>query len=238
MSILVMKSNPAMEFAFTYLASHGFEVTTTPSPDVTQLLLPVPSFANGTDYLVPILAKLSADVTIFGGNLANDILKAHHTVDLLQDEAYLAANGEITAKCAAALPKLNYSGVPVLILGWGRIGKRLGQLLSKQGANVTVSARNPMDLAHIQGLGMRAIPLRQVRDTASDHRIIFNTIPAMVLPDLHCPSECSVYELASIPGVSGSNIISARGLPGKYAPEDSGTLIAQTFIRLSQSKEH
>ena len=44
-------------------------------------------------------------------------------------------------------------------------------------------------------------------------------------------------ELASSPGMSGDHIISARGLPGKYAPEESGKLIAETFIRLSLGKE-
>jgi hypothetical protein len=45
-------------------------------------------------------------------------------------------------------------------------------------------------------------------------------------------------ELASSPGLEGDDVIEALGLPGKYAPETSGKLIARTILRLCAGKEH
>lgn len=226
-----------MEYAASYLKSSGFCVVDTPKPDVTHLLLSVPSFPNGDNYLEPLLRQLPETITISGGNLAHTLLKKYKSTDFLQDPQYLLANASITAVCAAKLPKLDYTGVPVLILGWGRIGKHLAELLRQQGADVTVSVRNPLDLGKIQALGMSAVSIENVRNTLENFRVIFNTVPAMILPNLICRPDCLIYELASTPGMSGENIISARGLPGKYAPEDSGKLIAKTFIRLVLQKE-
>ena len=68
-----------------------------------------------------------------------------------------------------------------------------------------------------------------------DAEFILNTIPAMVLKQV--PSDSVAIELASKAGMAGENIISARGLPGKMRPEESGKLIAETFMRLSENPE-
>lgn len=227
MSILVFKTNSAMEYAASYLSAQGFAVADSPGPDVSCLLLPVPVREDCTG----ILSRLPDETVVFGGNLDGPEFKQYHRVDFLKDEGYLNANAAITAKCAADLPGIDYAGTPVLILGWGRIGKRLANILTDRGAAVTVSARNPLDLARIEASGMRAVPIHSVSGQLPQYRVIFNTVPAMILPDLHCRPDCLVYELASQPGMSAPNIISARGLPGKYAPEESGALIAETFIR-------
>ena len=49
-------------------------------------------------------------------------------------------------------------------------------------------------------------------------------------------ADAVAVELASTPGMAGDNIISALGLPGKMAPESSGKLIAETFLRLSKEE--
>ena len=54
----------------------------------------------------------------------------------------------------------------------------------------------------------------------------------MVLPQV--PSNVYAIELASKPGMGGEHIISARGLPGKMRPAQSGKLIADTFMRLQE----
>lgn len=227
MSILVFKANSAMEYAASGLSAQEFEVTDSPGADVTHLLLPVP--VQG-DY-APILRQLPNDTVVFGGNLDGPEFGSYSKVDLLKDEAYLTANAAITATCAADLPGIDYAGTQVLILGWGRIGKRLARILAERGACVTVSARNPADLARVKASGMNAVPIHSISGNLSSYHVIFNTVPAMILPDLHCRPECLIYELASRPGMSGPNITSARGLPGKYAPERSGALIAETVMR-------
>ena len=74
------------------------------------------------------------------------------------------------------------------------------------------------------------LPLQNLKP---DAEFILNTIPAMVLKQV--PSDSVAIELASKAGMAGENIISARGLPGKMRPEESGKLIAETFMRLSEN---
>lgn len=235
--ICCITRSEALRFACQYLRSLGLPVTDKCAPDVQHLLLPVPSFPNGSEYLAHLLSDLPEDVIVSGGNLDSPMLHTYRTVDFLQDPYYLADNAAITADCAVQilenqlveLPK----NLPVLILGWGRIGKCLGQRLRQNGADVTIAARKPADLAMIRALGCHAVPICQISDTLTRYRAIFNTVPEMILPDGNIPENCIAIELASKPGMAGDRILSARGLPGKMAPAASGKLIAETFIRLS-----
>ena len=65
------------------------------------------------------------------------------------------------------------------------------------------------------------------------YRVIFNTVPTMVLPS--CPGNALKIDLASRLGLGSEDVIWARGLPGIHAPEKSGKLIAETI--LSRLKE-
>ena len=226
----------AMGYAVHYLQDGGYQVNQLPEAGCEHLLLPVPSFPQGDDYLKPILKELPANVTVYGGFLHVPPLIGYRRVDFLTDPYYLARNAALTAECAIEIMEnilgQDVSGHRVLILGWGRIGKCLGKLLQEKGVPVTISARKDTDLALLDALGYHAIPLR---DLKPESEFIINTIPAMVLPNV--PKHCCAIELASKPGMDGDHIISARGLPGKMRPEESGKLIAETFIRLSQNQE-
>ena len=59
--------------------------------------------------------------------------------------------------------------------------------------------------------------------------MILNTVPVMVLPNCH--ERCLKIDLASMPGIGGEDVLWARGLPGKDAPEASGELIARTVLK-------
>ncbi|MBR3974055.1 MAG: hypothetical protein IKJ99_08920 [Oscillospiraceae bacterium] len=224
----------AIRYAAKYLQDCGFHVTYKAAPDVTHLLLPIPSFKNGTQYLAHLLSDLPDDVIIAGGNLSTPLLDHYRTVDFLQDPYYLADNAAITARCALRLveEKTELSGAKVLVLGWGRIGKCLGKLLQFKGADVTIVARKDSDLGMINALGYNPLQIQSVEKNLQEYDVILNTVPAMILPEMIASSDCVILELASKPGMIGPNIVSALGLPGKFAPVESGKLIADTFIRL------
>jgi len=236
-TVLCVPRSDAIRHAAAYLSELGIPVTEKCAPDVRYLLLPVPSFPAGDVYLAYYLSRLPDNVIITGGNLSSPLLEGYRTVDLLQDPYYLAANAAITADCTLEILNQHFSsalqGRQALIIGWGRIGKCLGKRLEQQGSNVTIAARKPADLAMIQALGYRALPVPDLSDQSGRFEIILNTAPALILPDLQAKEGAVVLELASKPGITGENILNARGLPGKMAPERSGKLIAETFIRLS-----
>jgi dipicolinate synthase subunit A len=73
------------------------------------------------------------------------------------------------------------------------------------------------------------------RQKIDGYRVIFNTVPAPVIDEAECElcrSDCLKIDLASELGIAGEDVLWARGLPGKDAPESSGRLIALTAARL------
>lgn len=214
-----------------------------PTPEVTHLLLDVPSFAadgmlrcGGT--IEALLERLPAGITVVGGNLVHPALAGYPALDLLRDADYLAANAAVTADCAlqAAAPQMKtaFSDSPALVIGWGRIGKCLGQLLRSIGTEVTIAARKDSDRAMLRALGYDAADAENLTDILPRFRLIFNTAPNPVLSteQLALCKNCVKIDLASKPGMDGNDVIWAKGLPGVYAPESSGRLIAEAFLRL------
>lgn len=242
-------STEAARYAATYLKSLGLPFTDTPGERVEHLLLDVPSFSPGGQLrgggaVEKHLEQLPKDVVIYGGNLLHPALKKYRTVDFLQDATYLAGNAYITAECAldVALPYLDITlrNCPTLIIGWGRIGKCLGQLLKAIGADVTIAARKETDRAMIRSLGYHAEETAHLADSLFHYRLIFNTVPELVLNQAQmsaCHPDCVKIELASKDGIEDEDVIIARGLPGVHMPESSGRLIAETFLRLYQKEE-
>lgn len=238
--ILCAGSTAAARYVYTYLKKYGESPAASPSGEVTHLVLDVPSFeASGNLRLggspEKLLSQLPRDITVFGGNLNHPALAGYNTVDLLKDENYLAQNAYITAECAldVALPYLSVTlrHCPVLILGWGRIGKCLGQLLHAIGADLTIAARKDNDRAMIRTLGYRASDFEGVTQALGRFRLIFNTVPHLVLDrekSKHIHPDCVTIDLASEPGIAHDDVITARGLPGIHMPESSGALIART----------
>ncbi len=226
----------ALTHAENALQSLGYCFIDHPSPDITHVILPVPTKVSA---LTNQLAMLPKDVTIIGGNLTDPIFAGYKVIDLLQSDDYLAQNAAITAHCAVkivlSMLQRTLQDCPVLVIGWGRIGKCLAQLLRRMGAQVTVAARKSSDRAIIQALEFRAaaIPF----SGKQSYRVIFNTVPAPVYLPAPGKEACLKIELASSDGLTGTDIVIARGLPGKEAPESSGQLIAQTIHHILNKKE-
>lgn len=235
-TVLCIPRSAAIRHAAKELDSLGIRVTDKCAPDVTHLLLPVPSFPSGDGYLAHLLAKLPEDVIISGGNMNSPLLEGYRYIDYLQDPYYLADNAAITAACALTmLSELagHLDRKQALIIGWGRIGKCLGPMLKEQGVQVTIGARKPGDLAMIHALGYHSLALQDASSELKRFDLILNTVPVLLFPQAEVREPSVILELASKPGITGPAVIDARGLPGKMAPEQSGKLIAKTFIRLS-----
>ena len=235
-TLLCIPRSKAIRQAAKKLESLGIHITEKCAPDVTHLLLPVPSFSNGDGYLAHLLAELPDDVIISGGNLNSPLLEGYRAVDFLQDPYYLADNAAITASCAIRMLQDridDIAGKRAFVIGWGRIGKCLGPMLKERGVQVTVGARKPSDLAMIHALGYRNLPVQDAGPELPRFDIILNTVPVLLFPQAQVKDSAVVLELASKPGITGATVTDARGLPGKLAPEESGKLIAKSFIRLS-----
>ena len=248
-SFLLLGRSDALTYTQQALIRFGCKICSAPGPNVKNLILPVPSFEpngslKGGSRLEFHLNSLPRDITIYGGYLNTPLLDGYRKIDLLQDEKYLSQNAAITAHCAVKhiLNKLPITPdhCPVLILGWGRIGKCLARLLRQMGADVTVYARKASDRAMLQALGYGVLEDLSLPALLQPYRVICNTAPTMLLPKellVFCDPGCLKLDLASEKGIEGDDVVWARGLPGKDAPESSGLLIAETVLRLARRKE-
>lgn len=246
---LLSGRTPALRYAEQYLSARGYSVSLKPSQTVTHLLLPVPSFDSGGflkggGNIEDILRHLPEDVCVIGGNLQHPALSTKRCIDLLQDPFYLAKNAAITADCAvriagSSLPVI-FDGCPILVIGWGRIGKCLACKLKAMGADVTVTARKDTDRATALSLGFHVRDTKKLSFGLSHYRVIFNTVPAPVLEEAQtalCRSDCIMIDLASKQGIFNDTVIWARGLPNRDTPESSGILIARSVLRVISGKE-
>ena len=231
----------ACAYAEQFLKQAGLDIVDHPTPEVTHLLLDVPGFdpdgrLRGRGSVERTLEMLPHYITVIGGNLEHTALAEYRKADLLQDENYLAANAAITADCAlqvaAPLLTTTFADTPILIIGWGRIGKCLGKLLKSIGADVTVAARNPSDRAMLRALDYDTVDPHNLK-TLGSYRLLFNTAPEAVLSEklLSLCKNCVKIDLASKKGLCCEDVVWARGLPGIYAPESSGRLICKTITQ-------
>lgn len=185
---------------------------------------------------------LSDGYTLFAGCIPDTFLKLIHeknvsTFDFMDSPRFSFWNAKATAESAIAnaihLSPCTLFESRCLILGYGKCAKALARLLSMQTPYLSVSARNPLQLAEASLTGAQTFSLEQLSDgKLSSFDFIFNTIPAPVLTK-HLLEQISpsalLLDLASSPGgfnleeakAMGKNAHLLLGLPGKYAPLSS-----------------
>ena len=236
--IWVQGTTPSHKVACEVLRESGFQLTETPSQEIQGVFLDIPSFRSSVFTPTELLHLLPNGAAVIGGGLSSLIGQGHPLLDLLEDADFTAQNADITARCAIRLASdqldVTFRSLPVLILGWGRIGKVLARLLRALDAQVWVYARKEADRAMLQALGYHTVNTLPENADLSRFRVIFNTVPAPMLSAAKTDQlpDCLLLDLASVSGLAGNRVVPARGLPGLLAPESAGVLIGKTVIRL------
>ncbi|ATW24216.1 dipicolinate synthase subunit DpsA [Candidatus Formimonas warabiya] len=133
-----------------------------------------------------------------------------------------------------------------LVIGYGRVAETLSLMLKGLGAEVTVAARNPSQLAKCRVLGYHVKELQDLSQYVEKADVIFNTVPAPVIGAsilAHLKEGAWIIDLASSPGGTdfetakklGVNACLAPGLPGKVAPVTAGKILAKAYPVLLES---
>ncbi len=177
-------------------------------------------------------------------------------VDYYDREELQIRNARITAEgavmMAMELTDTALLGSRAAVLGYGRIGQFLSRILLSLGVHVTVCARRAESLTHAEGDGCDTLQLaegsRSLHHICSGYDVIYNTVPVpligrSMLEDMD--DHTLILDLASAPGgvdpeaarvlleqnrLSGPRLVRAPSLPGKYAPETAGRIIADTVL--------
>lgn len=216
------------------------------------VLLPMKPFQEeclvvGTETLEAGLLPeiLGQGATVIGGSIPVDLEAWFQSqglccVSLLEMEGYLLKNAAVTAEGTVylSLKHMNRTlwGAKVLLLGWGRIGKFLGEKLHQLGADVTVAVRREKQKTALTLQGYGVEKLGQYRDL-SGYDLVVNTVPARVMTEEQVErlnQDCVIIELASLPGGfpegEKGRVIMAQALPGKTAPRTAGENLAEAVL--------
>lgn len=130
-----------------------------------------------------------------------------------------------------------------IVLGFGRCAQTLVRVLVGLGAHVRVFARSAGQRARADEMRASAHPLAALPDLIGAADVIFNTIPAPVLPAELLPKvseRAVIIDIASAPG--GVDFAAARALgrrafhelslPGRVAPATAGAILADAIPEL------
>lgn len=166
-------------------------------------------------------------------------------VNLWSDPRLLAENAYLTAEAAVSFELARWrtlANARCLVIGFGRIGSALTEILTDLRADVTVSTRNADKLSRIHGIGARGILQAALPDALSHFDLIFSTPPHMVLDEgllaLTKP-DVEIVDLASPPyGVDldaaerlKRNARREPNLPGRYCPVSAAQVLLHAVER-------
>ncbi len=212
-------------------------------PEGDAVILPLPYTVGGGILNAPYAGKhmLLEDVfrlcegakAVCGGMLPREEERFHD----YYDEPMMLRNADVTAEAALLMAgdalKTCLNGASLLVVGYGRIGKRLAAKARALGCNVTVAARKESDHALIRMCGHRAVGFDGLAETASRADAICNTVPAEVFSQAILEQISEKIPLIDLAGsITAPRVIRAPGLPGKYAPETAGTILADSVRRI------
>lgn len=212
------------------------------------VVLPVVSFDSRGFVNTPLFSEnlsfedlkpmLSEDSLFIVGK--SDRILSENAENYTLREDFCVANAISTAEGAVkiALEELpvTLNSLPVLIVGLGRIGKSLAEILKGFGADITVAVHNAKGAANARLMGLKSIYTENI---SKGYRLVFNTVPSLVFDRelLIKSAENTLFiDLASKPGgidfASAEEldikVIWALGLPGKVSPVTAGETVAET----------
>lgn len=168
-------------------------------------------------------------------------------VEVVEDDELAILNSIPTAEGAIAIAMertpITIHGSNALVVGFGRCAISLARMLNGIGAEVTVAARKPADLARALEMGFRICSTSELKKVAGTMAFIFNTVPALLINDevLAAAGQCQlIVDIASGQGGTdfaaaakrGIDAVLAPGLPGKAAPVTAGKILAKVYPRL------
>ena len=231
----------------------------------SALILPLPVTLDGSTLNSEDEEKLKlntildyTDAPVFGGKFSESFILAAQArkkriIDYFSSETMQIRNAVPTAEGAVSIAMQHLDktimGCRAAVIGYGRIGQMLSGLLLRMGADVTVAARNSLQLASARNFGAKTIRLDSALQYGGlmpicengAYDVVFNTVPARLF-DAEVLSNMSLetllIDLSSVPGgidfgaakEKGIRAVWGLSLPGKYAPESAGSIICDTLI--------
>lgn len=174
-------------------------------------------------------------------------------INLWEDEALLQENAYLTAEAAVATAmqhtRLAVAGLECAVVGYGRIGRALTEILLNLCARVTVISSKEVKRSAARESGAEAAATEDIAGTLRGKQLIISTPPTMVIDRAvlsKVDPEAMLIDLASPP--YGIDLDAARelnlhawrepGLPGRYCPLSAARAIYNAVLRWEEAELH
>ena len=133
---------------------------------------------------------------------------------------------------------MSISDAKMLIMGYGRVGKAVANMLSALGVDFAIGARRYEERASAY---LVTSDIRGIDGDFEGVDVIINTIPAHVITReglSHISKDCYILDLASYSAIDMTdmsdntlNYAIEHGLPGRYTPKSAGSSLVKAFLR-------
>jgi len=173
-------------------------------------------------------------------------------VNLWQDEQLLRENAWLTAEGAAASAMrrcgCSMRHVSSAVIGYGRIGRALTEILKNLGARVTVVSRTEAKRRQAVESGAQAADMIEMENVLPGKQLIFSTPPAEVIDKemlARIDKNALLMDLASPPyGFDldaalelGLQACREPGLPGRYCPMSAARVLYHAILRWEEAEK-
>lgn len=203
-----------------------------------------------TVLLCGMLPKEYADAATARGITVYDY---YDSEEVKRRNAVLTAEGALSI-AMQELP-IALCEVRAAVVGCGRIGNELCKMLRAMEARVTAVARRRESLTFAESIGCETalMDTEALRSLTRGYDVVFTTVPSRIFTsDILCNAGLLSYgrkplyvDLSSAPGSFdpaaareyGIRLLWALSLPGKYAPDSAGGVLADRILTLLSEKE-
>lgn len=194
--------------------------------------------------------KFPADITIFGGNVSDEVLQNFKNnnikyINLLKDENFVVKNAKLTAEGVLALTiSCNEKSIfenKVLILGSGRVGLAIASLFNKLNINTDFAVFHKDKFATASFYCKNVIFKDDFPKKIGEYDIIINTVPAKILDDEmlnKINKKANILEIASINCLNTDLLklytfkyVPAPALPMIYSSETAGKFMLDSILK-------
>ena len=205
-----------------------------------------PAMRDGDVTLEEILGLARPDARVFACGPRHPQEPDGRLIDLWADESLILENARLTAEGAAASAMRAGTrclrGMSCLVIGYGRIGQALTEILVALNARVTVASRLPEHRSRAAERGAVAVETASLDAALPGHKLIVNTAPSPVLDAAalsRADGDAMLIDLASPPyGIDlhaawalGLRAWREPGLPGRYCPHSAAQALLAAMDR-------
>lgn len=240
----------------TKLFGHGSK---SELPNRTILILPVPVSRDNITVNAPLCDEKyglneimdSNPKAVIGGLISKDFNKLckynnTKTFDYYKNEELTVKNANLTAEAAVAMATIKtdraFYGANVLIIGYGRIGSRIAEILKTMEAKCTCTSRSDNKLSEIMKNGFNPLSTGKVIEDAYKYDYVFNTVPSTVMSKEFISAlkpDCFVMDLATDSGTdfewaksTGRRVDAYPSLPARFSYLTAAEVLASEIVKI------